>query len=474
MNGFARLRRREFARLDAADQAYLDFTGSALHPRSLVEAHLRLLEGGVLGNPHSENPASLASTALIERARERVLEFFHADPAEYEVCFTANASAAIKLVGESYRFAADRPLVLTADNHNSVNGLRSFAAASGAPVRTIPLDAALRAEAPATALARTSGGLFAYPAQSNFSGVRHPLAWVERARRMGYDVLLDAAAYVPTSPLRLDRVRPDFVAVSFYKMFGYPTGVGTLVARRDALARLQRPWFAGGTVAFVSVRHEMHRLLDGPEGFEDGTPNFLSIAAVPLGLRLLERIGMDRIERRTAALTRTLLARLAELRHDDGSPVVVRYGPGVADDRGGTVAFNVRHRSGAIVPFWVVVASAAAAGVSVRGGCFCNPGAAEAALGLDSAATADCLRRIRDDFTAERFADCLDGAPVGAVRASVGVPTVMRDIDRLVDVISAAAAGPGRLARRAGAHASSGHGDHDDNVLHARDVHLPA
>jgi selenocysteine lyase/cysteine desulfurase len=179
MNAFAQLRRREFGRLDAADQAYLDFTGSALHARSHVAAHLRLLDAGVLGNPHSENPASLASTALIERARERVLEFFHADPAEYEVCFTANASAAIKLVGESYAFAPDRPLVLVADNHNSVNGLRCFAAAAGAQLRTVPLDDELRAAAPEPHLAQATGGLFAYPAQSNFSGVRHPLAGVE-------------------------------------------------------------------------------------------------------------------------------------------------------------------------------------------------------------------------------------------------------------------------------------------------------
>jgi len=30
--------------------------------------------------------------------------------------------------------------------------------------------------------------------------VRHPLALVDKARALGYTVLLDAAAYVPTSP----------------------------------------------------------------------------------------------------------------------------------------------------------------------------------------------------------------------------------------------------------------------------------
>ena len=137
------------------------------------------------------------------------------------------------------------------------------------------------------ALGRGQGapaGLFAYPAQSNFSGVQHPLAWVERAQAAGYDVLLDAAAYVPASRLDLREVRPEFVTVSWYKVFGYPTGVGCLLARRDAMARLRRPWFSGGTIWGVSVQGGWHRLLDDESAFEDGTVNFLSIPDVPTGI----------------------------------------------------------------------------------------------------------------------------------------------------------------------------------------------
>jgi hypothetical protein len=54
-------------------------------------------------------------------------------------------------------------------------------------------------------------GLIAFPAQSNFSGVRHPLRLIDLAHSRGYDVLLDAAAYVPTRRLDLSAVHPDFV-----------------------------------------------------------------------------------------------------------------------------------------------------------------------------------------------------------------------------------------------------------------------
>src|SRR5690554_3793276 len=104
---------------------------------------------------------------------------------------------------------------------------------------------------------------------------------------MGYDVLLDAAAFVPTNRLELSVVKPDFTTISFYKMFGFPTGVGALIARRDALERLRRPWFGGGTVLFVSAQSQVHIALQRHAAFEDGTLNFLSIAAISNGLDFL-------------------------------------------------------------------------------------------------------------------------------------------------------------------------------------------
>src|SRR3954469_24533104 len=195
---FAALRDREFSRLDATRHAYLDYTGSALYAARQVRAHAELLGGSVLGNPHSENPASRESTRLMENARSQVLRFLDASPEDYAVIFTANASAAIKLVAESFPFGKNASLVLAADNHNSINGIREYARRAGAPVHYLPLDAALRLDDPAPHLADQAvhgGGLVALPAQSNFSGVCHPLALVGRARALGFDVLLDAAAF---------------------------------------------------------------------------------------------------------------------------------------------------------------------------------------------------------------------------------------------------------------------------------------
>ena len=440
----AELRQREFSRLDARDEAYLDYTGSGLAFESHLRWHLELLRTEVFGNPHSENPPSLASTHWVTEARAAVLAFVDADPAEYEVVFTANASAAIKLVGESFPLEPSSRLVLTADNHNSVLGIREFARRAGASVSYVPLDDDLRLHGAGQALgetARGSASLFAYPAQSNFSGVRHPLTLVPMAHSLGYAVLLDAAAFVPTARLSLRDVPADFVTLSFYKVFGYPTGVGALVARREWLERLRRPWFAGGTVEFASVQNDVHLLRRGAEGFEDGTPNFLALSAVSWGLARIADIGVDRIGEHVKTMAGRLLEGLRSLRHASGSPLVTVYGPQDMEARGGTVAFNLIDSHGRWIPHADVEARAAARRVSVRSGCFCNPGAGEQALRFDAGQVASCVAGARDDtrhprFSKDEFARCMGDTPIGAVRASVGIGTTERDVERLLESLN--------------------------------------
>jgi len=71
-----------------------------------------------------------------------------------------------------------------------------------------------------------NNNLFAYPAQSNFSSVLHPLEWIERAHAQGWDVLLDAAAFAPTNLLDLSIYKPDFVPLRSIKFSAIPPASG--------------------------------------------------------------------------------------------------------------------------------------------------------------------------------------------------------------------------------------------------------
>jgi molybdenum cofactor sulfurtransferase len=451
------LRASEYGRLDAAGEVYLDYTGGSLYAASQLEEHMRLLRETVYGNPHSVNPTSSAATVLVERARAAVLAYFNAPESEYACIFTPNATGALRLVGEAYPFGPGDRFLALFDNHNSVNGIREFARAKGAGTAYVPLEAPdLRVadgllERYLDEAARGGHNLFAYPAQSNFSGVKHPLEWIAAARERGWDVIVDSAAFVPTSRLDLSVWQPDFVPISFYKLFGYPTGLGALLARRPALTRLQRPWFSGGTVVAANVQGDMVVPLSGHALFEDGTVNYLGIPAVEIGLRHIERIGIETIARRVEALGTWLLEALQRLRHSDGSPATRVYGPATWDRRGATIAFNFLHPDGRVIDERYVDVVAAAHRISVRTGCFCNSGAGETAFSLSS----DTLigAEFDDGMILDDYIRRIGMPTGGAVRVSLGVATNFADVHRFMhfatefrDVTDVPADLPPRLA----------------------------
>jgi molybdenum cofactor sulfurtransferase len=436
------LRETEYARLDQQAHIYLDYTGGGLYAESQLRDHMALLTSNVFGNPHSTNPASQAMTDLVEHAREYILEYFNADPNEYEAIFTPNASGALKLVGESYPFQPGGQYLLTFDNHNSVNGIREFARAKGALFSYVPVTPPdLRVDEASLIqhldqARRKYHNLFAYPAQSNFSGVQHPLEWIELAHERGWDVLVDCAAFVPSNRLDLSIWHPDFVPLSFYKIFGYPTGIGCLIARKQALQKLRRPWYAGGTITLSSVLAaedpgEGFYLTPGPAGFEDGTVNYLNIPAIEIGLKYIASIGIEMIHERVTCLIGWLLDQLTALRHSNGKPVVQIYGPITTERRGGTIAFNFFNPQGKLLDCYQRQDQANRLTISIRSGCFCNPGVREVALGFKEADLANCFKD-KDRMSYDQFLIAADEQKTGAVRISVGLATNFADVYRFM------------------------------------------
>lgn len=434
------LRATEYARLDQQGHVYLDYTGGSLYAEEQVRRHTDLLRHNVFGNPHSVNPTSMAATHLVDQARAYVYDFFRASPQEYTAIFTPNASGALKLVGEAYPFGPGGRYLLTFDNHNSVNGIREFAQAKGAEVNYLPVvppDLRISQERLEEFLGQAEPGqanLFAFPAQSNFSGVQHPLGLIEQAQARGWDVFLDAAAFTPTNRLDLSRWKPDFVSLSFYKIFGYPTGVGCLLARKDALKKLRRPWFAGGTITMASVQGCGYHLADSEAAYEDGTVDYLNLPAIHIGLEYIDSIGVELIHDRVAALTGWLLEALTNLLHSNGSPLVRIYGPTDTQERGGTVALNFYDPDAQLVDYHVVEQLANQSRISLRTGCFCNPGAGELAHGLTEGEMREAFQDA-ERMTLDQFQSILQQKhkkSAGAVRVSLGIASNFADVYRFL------------------------------------------
>ena len=186
-------------------------------------------------------------------------------------------------------------------------------------------------------------------------------------------VLVDAAKAAATSRLSLSgEHRPDFVAVSFYKMMGMPTGLGALLIRRDSAWQLDKRSFAGGSVLAVQPDRDFFKLRESvSERFEDGSPSFLAILAAAQGLEMLQALGVGNISTHTWSLRDYLAHSLTELRHSSGVPLVEIYGPppGASCDTVGSICtFNLRRPDGQYVEYAQVEELAGLNGLSLRAG----------------------------------------------------------------------------------------------------------
>ncbi|KAI0139796.1 pyridoxal phosphate-dependent transferase [Pestalotiopsis sp. NC0098] len=457
-------------------------SGATIYAKSTVEQFTQKMLLNLYGNPHSENLPAQRSGAVVDEVRAKTLQFLGADPKHFDLVFVANATAAVKLVAESFRDLAEKSREgrfwygYHRDSHTSLVGVREythgrhhFFETDGEVdnwLRTPPSTHTFGGVRSSRSDSRRLG-LFAYPGQSNMSGRRLPLSWAGRIRRARHlqntYTLFDAAALAMTSPMehvfRDPDEAPDFICLSLYKIFGFPD-VGALVVRKASGHILAlRKYFGGGkssmlqqsgcagTVAIVSTMlgQTWHRSkgLDGTayklhEGLEDGTLPFHSILALGEAIDVHERLfgSMTEVSQHAAHLARYMYHGLVRLRHWNGVPVCRIYsgdddGRGAAfgdpSRQGSVVAFNVVGSDEQYLPYSDVEARANSAGIYIRSGGVCNPGGIFAALGYEPWMTERALSA--GHHCGSRGIDIIDRLPTGIVRASLGAMSTRQDVD---------------------------------------------
>lgn len=417
-----------------------------MFPKSLMDQFARDMTENVFGNPHSASASSQLSTQRVEDVRLRLLQFFHADPDDFDLIFVANATAGIKLVVEGLRGGPGGfDCAYHVASHTSIVGIREEARKSVC-VDDRQVRDWLDGTNPFTDGEMGDISIFAYPAQSNMSGERFPLEWASELRKQHGTAnsriytLLDAASLAATSPLHLgsSEEAPDFTVVSLCKMFGFPD-LGALIVRRQAeKAFRHRKYFGGGTVdTVVCLKEQWHapksRLLH--ERLEDGTLPVHSIIALDAALDVHERLfgSMHKVSAHTVFLANRLYDNLLALKHFNGRPVCVVYSPSRA--RGPVVAFNMQNHLGAWISLAEVEKLASLKNMHIRTGGVCNPGGIASALGLGP-------WEIRQNFSAgfrcgnENGNDITAGKPTGVIRASLGAMSTISDVDRFVAFIA--------------------------------------
>lgn len=386
---------------------------------------------------------------MVSAMRRKILKYFRANPKEYDVIFTSGATEALKIVGENFPFSPASVFLYLLQNHNSVLGIREYASAANATWGFFTeKDAEIQWRSVLATLnnlkvTNVTHHLIAFPGEDNFNGAKFPLDWVCKINNLSNDkhkfhVLLDAAALVPSARLDLSKYHPDFVSISFYKMFGFPTGVGALIIKKEVAKEMKISYFAGGTVVMAAADRDWKVFPDYlPPKYEAGTLNFLGILGLKHAFKHFPNIEV--IHRHTYALTRVLFTELNKLKFSNGTKAVEIYGNhehATLDNQGPIVTFNIlnnKHTYNGQFPKHIPLVSIneflAKKNIHVRVGCTCNPGSCLNSLNVTSLAAV----AVTDPNTPVNT--MLDGKQYGAVRVSVGYPTTINDIRKFVRAI---------------------------------------
>eukprot|EP00049_Salpingoeca_infusionum_P008967 m.148774 g.148774 ORF g.148774 m.148774 type:complete len:1156 (-) comp14191_c0_seq1:1422-4889(-) len=265
------------------------------------------------------------------------------------------------------------------------------------------------------------------------------LSVLQRGSHRSVLILVDGAAAVSTTPLNLSDMQADFVCVSFYKMFGLPTGLGCLLVARSASQHLLPSFLGGGSARAYTSRLDLTMpRLSCQETLETGTPSFQAMHQLLAGFDELEhRIGgVLNVQLWTRQLFKDcLLNYLLPLKHYNNTALIVPVTTLTAEElcndtlQSSSLAFNVRRADGSWVSPSEVATLAALNNIHIRSGCMCNAGACHDLCGVDTKAF---LRIVKRGYVCGGTEDMTaDGVPIGAVRVSFGFYNNIEDVKRL-------------------------------------------
>ena len=155
--------------------------------------------------------------------------------------------------------------------------------------------------------------LLVFPLECNFDGSissAQEIIQTSRASKSNWFSMLDIAKAAATSEINLCALDPDFACVSFYKIWGAPTGLGCLFVKRSSMNSLtttcirqstckrggRRRYVGGGAVDICLPNQDFTRPKSSPsplDALTSGTINFRSILSLKPGLHEVQKLGMD-------------------------------------------------------------------------------------------------------------------------------------------------------------------------------------
>ncbi len=314
---------------------YLDSAATALKPRRVIDAVVRMYERDCANVHRGVHLLSQRATDAYEQARERVARFLSA-PATRSVVFTRGTTESINLIADVLVRArlreGDEVLITALEHHSNLVPWQLACERAGARLVVAPVaddgDVTLGAFEAALS-ARTRVAAFAHA--SNTLGTVLPVkAMTRAAHARGALVVVDGAQAAPHLRVDVSDLDVDFYAFSGHKAYG-PTGIGVLYGRPEVFEAL--PPYHGGGGMIRSVTFEKTTYKGLPDRFEAGTPDIAGAVGLGEACEYLSALDFDAI----AAHERDLLSQATRaIAAIDGVRII-----GTAADKIGVVSFVV-------------------------------------------------------------------------------------------------------------------------------------
>ncbi|MCD6559306.1 MAG: cysteine desulfurase [Palaeococcus sp.] len=313
---------------------YFDNTATSLTPIPVIEAmdeYYLKYRANVHRGVHR---LSQKATHEYEESREIVAKFIGAK--FEEIVFTKNTSESLNMAAlglEGVFKKGDKIVTTPYEHHSDLLPWQRLAERLGLKLEFIEGDDEGNLDL-ADAEKKIKGAkLIAVQHVSNALGVIHEVEELGRmAKEEGAIFVVDAAQSVGHMEVDVNKLHADFLAFSGHKGPLGPTGIGVLYIREEFFDTFEPPLIGGGTIEDVSLGE--YTLTQPPERYEAGTPNIGGAIGLAAGIKYVEKIGLDKIEKQEHKLVKRTTEGLTELE-------VPWYGPRDLKKHAGVVSFNV-------------------------------------------------------------------------------------------------------------------------------------
>jgi selenocysteine lyase/cysteine desulfurase len=242
--------------------------------------------------------------ALTEAARHAFCGLINAEPDE--VAVTSSVSHSISALASAFDFGGGRDKVVVSDFEFPTVGQiwhaqeRRGARIVHAPAagNSVPLEHFANAIDERTLLVAITHVCYRNGALLDVPAI------VDLAHRKGALVMLDVYQTLGTRPIDVQRLKVDFLVGGVLKYLLASSGLAYLYVRKELIPMLQPTtmgWFSQADI--FAMDNSKNAPSPTARRFESGSPSVPNLYAAVAGIKLVQTVGLERIQREIADLT---------------------------------------------------------------------------------------------------------------------------------------------------------------------------